>query len=586
MKIKQKLYVLGFAAIVGIVVLIGANKQFSSQTRELAHARVLVDRLEIRLLNLRRNEKDFLLRESSKYLDTFKQNRDLFLTLEQELASILDSHKLSSSSKLRSDLIAYSEGFEKLVAAKETLGLSSESGMLAKYNQLLNSAIEAANSEQKLALIQLDDAVSQGNFASESNIQQFSTLLEQAKAVVAQRNVIGVEYNKGLMGNARGFSHTVEEQFSSFSTLLNNEILKEQHYLNRIETGISIIVIVVILGFIFQISRTINSSVTRLLSVIENISSTNNVGLRVSLNGNDELSSIGKYFNQLLDKIEALIKNSQIKSRELSSSTVKMHGETEGVISQFHVQAEHTDMMATSVQEMVSTIGEISESTNVAVEGVQQAAKNASQGRAVVETTLKNIDQLSHRLQTSQASISSLNEFVEQIGGAVTIIQGIAEQTNLLALNAAIEAARAGEQGRGFAVVADEVRSLATRTHKSTEDITKVVCSIQTQMNTVVSEIELCTEQGRETQSDSEILDESLQQIISDMHEIQSNSERIAAAIEEQGIVMNQVSESITELNSISENNMNSAKEVLIEIDQVSGQAKEMDRAVSEFKTN
>lgn len=199
--------------------------------------------------------------------------------------------------------------------------------------------------------------------------------------------------------------------------------------------------------------------------------------------------------------------------------------------------------------------------------------------------TVTNVGQLTGILSNSQQSIGSLNQHVDKIGGAVNIIQDIAEQTNLLALNAAIEAARAGEQGRGFAVVADEVRALASRTHQSTEEITRVVMDIQAQMSMVVSDIDQCNEQGQQTLSASEQLDASLQQIITDMHAIQGNSERIASAIEEQGIVMNQVSDSITELNVISENNMHSAQECLHEVNSVSAQAHDMDEAVAEFKT-
>lgn len=345
-------------------------------------------------------------------------------------------------------------------------------------------------------------------------------------------------------------------------------------------------VIVLILLFIWQISRSINRQVSSLLSIIKEISRSNNVSLRANLKGNDELSAISKYFNDLLDKLEHLISGTQTKSSALSRSTMSMHNELEHVIHQFHVQADHTAGMATAVQQMVSTISEISESTSVAVEGVQQASLNAQSGKDVVRTTVTNIGQLSSILGNSQQSIRSLNTHVEKIGNAVNIIQDIAEQTNLLALNAAIEAARAGEQGRGFAVVADEVRALASRTHQSTEEITKVVTDIQSQMANVVSDIEQCNEQGAQTMQASETLDSSLTQILQDMENIQANSERIASAIEEQGIVMSQVGESVTELSSISEGNMHSAQECMNEVDKVSVQAKDMDLAVAEFKTS
>ncbi|WP_200853277.1 HAMP domain-containing protein, partial [Klebsiella pneumoniae] len=119
------------------------------------------------------------------------------------------------------------------------------------------------------------------------------------------------------------------------------------------------------------------------------------ISLRAELKGNDEITAVARYFNSLLDKFEHLISSSQTKSHQLYSSTSSMHDELEQVIEQFNVQSEHMGLMATSVQQMVSTISEISESTNIAVDGVNQAARNAEQGRSVVVTTVKNIDLLS-----------------------------------------------------------------------------------------------------------------------------------------------------------------------------------------------
>ncbi|MCF7480846.1 methyl-accepting chemotaxis protein [Vibrio sp. J1-1] len=586
MTIRQKLYFLGAIAILGIVTLLGTSSHFANQSNKLNQAIKHVGDLEIRLLNLRRNEKDFLLRSDLKYLEKFKNNADLFLQVEEELADILTHYDLPSSYQLRKDLLAYQQGFQALVSASQQYGLNSESGLLARYETLLLDAKKVADHQQILTLIHFDNAIKSGQFApnSLSGIDA-PELLKVAEQLASLKQIIGVAYNKGLLGKTRALSHAVETQFDTFSSMIDSVATQREESMTTVKQVITALVLIVLFLLIWQISRSINVRVSSLLTTIKTISESNNISLRSDLAGKDELFDISHHLNDLLEKLERLIQNTQEKSMQLTASTDNMHRELEGVMKQFHTQTDHTVSMATAVQQMVATIGEISESTSVAVEGVHQATNNAEQGRTVVEATVTSIGQLSGVLSNSQQSISSLNQHVDKIGGAVNIIQEIAEQTNLLALNAAIEAARAGEQGRGFAVVADEVRALASRTHQSTEEITRVVTDIQAQMSTVVSDIDQCNDQGQQTLSESEQLDASLKQIITDMHTIQGNSERIASAIEEQGIVMNQVSDSINELNAISENNMQSAKECLLEVDSVSAQAHDMDDAVAEFKT-
>ncbi|WP_425667147.1 methyl-accepting chemotaxis protein [Vibrio tubiashii] len=586
MNIKNKLYSLGAVAILGVVSVLLTSTHFAQSTSELNHASLLVAKLEIRLLNLRRNEKDFLLRKDMKYLDKFNKNMDTFLAIESELSTLLTQHSLPSSSQLKQDILKYQTGFNALVQAFDQRGLKPEEKLVGRYNSELTGIKPSLSSDELVELFEFNKQVLEGKLDTSLIPTTASSLKAAAQAYIDQSTRIGLKYNEGLLGDTRNLSHTVEEQFKSFSSLLNDETSATKERLTTFKTGFTTLVILIIFGFIFQISRTINQQVASLLTAIQEIARTNNVSLRANLAKDDELGVIGNYFNRLLDEFEKLISGTQAKSAELSQSTSNMHNELQNVIEQFHTQADHTSTMATSVQEMVSTISEISESTAVAVEGVQQASVNAQNGRKVVETTVQNIDQLSSILGSSQESISDLNNHVDKIGDAVNIIQEIAEQTNLLALNAAIEAARAGEQGRGFAVVADEVRALASRTHQSTEEITKVVTAIQSQMSQVVTNIDQCNEQGSQTLDASRTLDSSLTQIIDDMTNIQANSERIASAIEEQGIVMNQVSESITELNTISEGNMGSAQQCMNEVDRVSAQATDMDNAVAEFKTS
>ncbi|MFA0057109.1 methyl-accepting chemotaxis protein [Vibrio echinoideorum] len=574
-----------------MISLLFTTSQFADTTAQMSEAKQITKELEVRLLNLRRNEKDFLLRSDLKYLDKFDVNYNKFLTSESELNAVLNDLGLANSTHLREDIETYHTSFVNLVKANEVYGLARDKGLLGQFHEELDSINSTVSAEQKVELYLFNDLIEKGTFdpsvlSITSSAGSSSALLDAAKQVVAQKRVIGMKHNEGLLGQARSGSHAIETQFKEFSAVLEQETQQEMDKLSLINNILCVTLLVSIILFSWLIVRSIIGKIESLLSVIRNIVDSNDVSIRSHLDGKDELSTLGQYFNQLLDQLEGLIAASQSKSLQLTQSTSNMHDELESVIKQFEVQANHTSTMTTSVQEMVLTIGEISESTSVAAEGVQQAKVNADKGREVVVDTISNITQLSERLSSSQDSISSLNHHVDQIGDAVNIIQGIAEQTNLLALNAAIEAARAGEQGRGFAVVADEVRALASRTHQSTTEITSVVTAIQSQMNASMTEIGECNQQGQLTLKDSEELDASLQLILSDMESIQGNSERIASAIEEQGAVMAQVSDSITELNTISNDNNASAQHCLVEVDKVAEQADDMDKAVAQFKTS
>ncbi|WP_210473074.1 methyl-accepting chemotaxis protein [Vibrio crassostreae] len=576
-----------------MISLLFTTSQFADTTAQMSEAKQLTKELEVRLLNLRRNEKDFLLRSDMKYLDKFDVNYNKFLASETQLATILSDLDLVNSTHLREDIETYHTSFVNLVRATEVYGLSRDKGLLGQFHEILDTISAQVSGDQKVELYLFNDLIEKGefdpsvlSFTSSAMAANSGALIEAAKQVVEQKQVIGLKHNVGLLGETRSGSHAIETQFKEFSAVLEQETQQLMDRLSLINNILCLAVLASIILFSWLIVRSIVGKIESLLSVIRNIVDSNDVSIRSTENGKDELGTLGEYFNQLLDQLEGLIAASQSKSLQLTQSTSNMHDELESVIKQFEVQANHTSTMTTSVQEMVLTIGEISESTSVAAEGVHQAKVNADKGREVVVDTINNITQLSERLSSSQDSISSLNHHVDQIGDAVNIIQGIAEQTNLLALNAAIEAARAGEQGRGFAVVADEVRALASRTHQSTTEITSVVTAIQSQMNASMTEIGECNQQGQLTLKDSEELDASLQLILSDMESIQGNSERIASAIEEQGAVMAQVSDSITELNTISNDNNASAQHCLIEVDKVAEQANDMDQAVAQFKTS
>lgn len=580
MKIKHQLIILGSLSLMAILAVLASSTYFAKHAENLSSAITQLGRLEVTLLNLRRNEKDFLLRKDEKYLDKFTKNTALFLEQKRELDQTLSESGVNLPNQLEQELASYRDTFTRLVAAYKQLGLSQQAGLLGQFMTELDKQMM---SQPSVALVELERAVLSGSelTVAPTGIAYLDQISEE---VLAQRSTIGFKYNQGLLGDTRSRSHSIETDFEAFNQTMVTALDEAVESLTTIKWTISVGLILAIIALILTILRSISRDVDLLQASISRIAQDNDLTHRVNVKGNNEIASIGQAVNLLIDSFKHLIADTQQQSSQLKNSSASMSAELQNVVEQLHNQSDHTNSMATAVQQMVTTIDEISQTTHHAADVVNQASSNSEQSRQFVDDTVSNIQSLSAVLAESNNEIRSLNDHVGKIGGAVHIIQDIAEQTNLLALNAAIEAARAGEQGRGFAVVADEVRALASRTHQSTEEITNLVSAIQSQMTTVVDDIEQCNTQGAETLSASAKLDTALQQISDDMTRIQSNSEQIAAAIEEQGIVMNQVGESITDLNQISTDNMNNATACIEEVQKVSNQTQHMDKAISVFK--
>ncbi|WP_234496866.1 methyl-accepting chemotaxis protein [Vibrio maritimus] len=580
MKIKHQLIILGALSLMAILAVLTSSTYFARHAENLSSAMTQLGKLEVTLLNLRRNEKDFLLRKDEKYLEKFTKNAALFLDQKRQLDLTLSESGVNLPNQLEQELASYRDTFTRLVTAYKQLGLSQQSGLLGQFITELDKQIL---SQPSVALVELERAVLSGSELTTAPTG--IAYLDQISAeVLAQRSTIGFKYNQGLLGDTRSRSHSIETDFEAFNQTMVTALDEAVESLTTIKWTISVGLILAIIALILTILRSISRDVDLLQASISRIAQDNDLTHRVSVKGNNEIASIGQAVNSLIDSFKHLIADTQQQSSQLKNSSASMSAELQNVVEQLHNQSDHTNSMATAVQQMVTTIDEISQTTHHAADVVNQASSNSVQSRQFVDDTVSNIQSLSAVLAESNNEIRSLNDHVGKIGGAVHIIQDIAEQTNLLALNAAIEAARAGEQGRGFAVVADEVRALASRTHQSTEEITNLVSAIQSQMTTVVDDIEQCNTQGAETLSASAKLDTALQQISDDMTRIQSNSEQIAAAIEEQGIVMNQVGESITDLNQISTDNMNNATACIEEVQKVSNQTQHMDKAISVFK--
>ncbi len=232
---------------------------------------------------------------------------------------------------------------------------------------------------------------------------------------------------------------------------------------------------------------------------------------------------------------------------------------------------------------MVATVDKIANNTTEAANKAQATHYNAEKGKSGIDTTIIHIEQLSAKLLASEDVVNELAKDSDTIGSVLDVIRGIAEQTNLLALNAAIEAARAGEQGRGFAVVADEVRTLASRTQDSTQEIETIISSLQARTKQIVTHMADCRIQGQNSAAQASSAGQMLEEITTDVSKIMDMNTAIAYSIKEQSSVAAEVNQSVLMIRDVAGQSGKSATENKQTSEELSLQANILNKEVNSF---
>jgi methyl-accepting chemotaxis protein len=343
--------------------------------------------------------------------------------------------------------------------------------------------------------------------------------------------------------------------------------------------GFGLVSVVLIGILVWLISRGVVKPICEAALAMEGIASSNgDLTVRMNEMGKDEVARLSKAYNRFAEKTEQMIRSVARSSGNLSINSSRFAALSEHTSRNIRVQHEQTAQVATAMTEMSATVHDVAQNTTQTAEAAQQADSQTMAGRQVVSDVSSGINALAQEVGRAVETVRHVEADSERIGSVLDVIRGIADQTNLLALNAAIEAARAGEQGRGFAVVADEVRTLAKRTQDSTEEIQEMIESLQSGVRNSVSVMETSQEKAAVSVERAGRAYESLEEINQVVDTITQMSAQIATAAEQQSSVAEEINRSITEITQIadetsldSDKTYDATQEMSAEIDRLSG---------------
>ncbi len=382
---------------------------------------------------------------------------------------------------------------------------------------------------------------------------------------------------------------SIRKQFYLFTAVVALELIALQSViffaqLNTVGMIIACLVMILItLGGAHYVGK-INGKRAELIVQGLHAFSQGNLTHKVNITGKDEFAWMCWEYSQGRKGFMNLVKEILGSSGQLAAAAEELSAITEQANSGVMRQQGEIEQVATAMNEMSATVTEVSKNAANAATAAQDADEQAKNGWAVVDTTVQTINNLASEVERTSEVIENLKGDSISIGTVLDVIRDIAEQTNLLALNAAIEAARAGEQGRGFAVVADEVRTLASRTQQSTREINDMIERLQNGANQAVSVMEMGRTKAEESVEQAAKAGEALKAITGVVDNIKSMNMQIASAAEQQSATAEEINRNIVNISEVAQETAGGSQQTASASDELARLAADLQGQVSKFK--